>query len=101
MGQRPCCSGLEVVVFLGVGGVHGPGLLAGCEQLQLDNVFGQAGVSGRLVVLGQDVFVSHSGDPSRVEVFSHCSPGSCGTWVKLAPRMTVIRVPALLRQAVS
>lgn len=60
MVQRPCCLVLEVVVFLGVTNVDGPGLVAGCEQLQLDDVFGQGGVSSRLVVLSQDVFVSHS-----------------------------------------
>jgi hypothetical protein len=37
------------VVFLGVSGVNGAGLFAACEQLQLDDVFGQAGVSRRLV----------------------------------------------------
>ena len=68
MGQHPCCGGLKVVVFLGVGGVHGPGFFAGCEQLQFDDVFGQAGVSSRLVVLSQDVFVSHSACPPVVMV---------------------------------
>ncbi|MDR6505792.1 hypothetical protein [Arthrobacter oryzae] len=48
-GQRPCCGGLEVVVFLGVSGVNGAGLFTGCEQPQFDDVFGQAGVSRRLV----------------------------------------------------
>jgi hypothetical protein len=63
-GAASWLRGLKVVEFLGMGGVHRPGLFAGCEQLQLDNVFDQAGVSRRLVVLGPDVFGSHSGDPS-------------------------------------
>lgn len=64
-GAASWLRGLKVVEFLGMGGVHGPGLFAGCERLQLDNVFDQAGVGRRLVVLGPDVFGSHSGDPSR------------------------------------
>lgn len=72
--QRRRCLVLEVVVFLGVANVDGSGFFAGCEQLQFDDVFGQAGVSSGLVVLSQDVFVSHSACPPVCDACAHCSP---------------------------
>lgn len=58
---------LEVVVVLGVGMVHGARRVTGGEQPQLNDVFDQAGVVGRPVVLGEYVFGSHADTPVRLQ----------------------------------
>lgn len=65
--QRHRCRVLEVVVVLGVDVVHGALRVTGCEEAQLNDVFDQAGVFGRPVVPGEDVFGSHADTPVALQ----------------------------------